>query len=165
MNRPTLSLPQPTKTLAPIIVGGEETMTEIEIAPTEEELQAAFAAHREALAAWEAERLSEESKLPRHPMAGPWLAAHPTPGVEAIDRGDGLGPRLLGWAGDHPDIDSWAATYVAPPTREAELAAKLAALSTAKDNLDKASTVAGVRAAAAAAIAALEARVAALEGR
>lgn len=41
----------------------------------------------------------------------------------------------------------------------------LAALETAKDALDKASTVAGVRAAAAAAIAALEARLAALEGR
>lgn len=107
----------------------------------------------------------DESNLPRHPLAGPWLAAHPTPGVEAIDRSDGLGPRLLGWAGAHPDIDSWAATYVAPPTREEARAAKLAALEVAKDSLDKASTVAGVRTAAAAAIAALEARLAALEGK
>lgn len=39
----------------------------------------------------------DERTLPAHPRAGDWLAAHPTPGVEAVDRQDGLGSRLVGW--------------------------------------------------------------------
>lgn len=61
-----------------------------------------------------------EDKLPRHPLAGPWLRANPTPGVEDIDRKDGLGPRLLGWPDDrpHPDFEAFATTYAA--TQKAE---------------------------------------------
>lgn len=125
--------------------------------------QAAFVADREA---WFTERHESEKELPRHALAGSWLKANPTPGVECVDRADGLGPRLLGWVGAAPDITAWAATYVPPEqAAQAAKAAKLAALEAAKDSLDKASTVAGVRTAAAAAIAALEARLAALEGR
>lgn len=170
--RPALSLPQPVKTqvVQPIKVVNEigeevdsEEIVETTIYPSEREVQAALAAHRAAVGVWEAARTIDEEKLPRHPLAGAWLQNNPSPGVECIDRGDGLGPRLMGWVGDHPDIDSWAAAYT--PPEQVDRAAKLAALATAKDSLDKASTVAGVKTAATAAIAALEARLAALEGK
>lgn len=89
--------------------------------------QAAFVADREA---WFTERHESEKELPRHALAGSWLKANPTPGVECVDRADGLGPRLCGWPEGmpFPDLAAWAAIYTPPVSPQA---AKLAAIRSA----------------------------------
>lgn len=72
-------------------------------------------AWEDALAAWHTARYEAESLLPRHALAGRWLSAQrgqnpdAYPGVECVNREDGLGPRLLGWLGAHPDFAAFAA--------------------------------------------------------
>lgn len=77
---------------------------------------------------------------------------------------------LRGWKPEYGDFrthfaDAEEIIDAVQSNLQTRRAAHFAQLELAKDSLDKASTVAGVKTAAAAAIAALEARLAALEGR
>lgn len=79
----------------------------------------ALTAHQEAweasLATWEAEVRDYRGACPGGPLCGAWLAEQRAqdpgayPGVEAVDDGDGLGPRLHGWEGEAPDLEAYAA--------------------------------------------------------
>lgn len=104
----------------------------------------------QAAAAYDAMVRAYEETLPRHTHIGAYLAANPIPGVEIIDRGDGLGPRALNWpeGTPHPDVDAWLLRKTEEATAEVETArqAELQAKTKLRDDIEKANTVPSLRA-------------------
>ena len=140
---------------------------------------------------WDAHHAAWQASLPSHPalagylasLAEPWRREDYNPAIHGTR--EEIEAAAEAWAQEQEaakaavEAEAQAAAEAEARAAEAQAAqqaearaerqrqreAEAAALEHAKDGLEKASTVAGVRTAAAAAIAALEARLAALEGR